>query len=132
MLQSIGLRQLQSREEYLYNIGKEFWTQNCLNMTILGCGSVHRLPIFSFIVTHPTVSKLVHHNFISTLLNDLYGIQTRGGCACAGPYGEVCVYATSMKHIILVMYSFSKFQYKEYIFDLGVMYTCIILKTISK
>ncbi|KAF6022755.1 hypothetical protein EB796_018929 [Bugula neritina] len=85
---SIGLRQLQSREEYLYNIGKEFWTQNCLNMTILGCGSVHRLPIFSFIVTHPTVSKLVHHNFISTLLNDLYGIQTRGGCACAGPYGE--------------------------------------------
>jgi len=36
------------------------------------------------------------------------------------------------KHIILVMYSFSKFQYKEYIFDLGVMYTCIILKTISK
>lgn len=30
----------------------------------------------------------LHHNFISTLLNDLYGIQARGGCACAGPYAQ--------------------------------------------
>jgi selenocysteine lyase/cysteine desulfurase len=22
------------------------------------------------------------------LLNDLFGIQSRGGCACAGPYGQ--------------------------------------------
>ena len=83
------MRQIEDRESYLYNKGKDYWTQNCRHMTLLGCGSVHRLPIFSFIVTHPTVNKLIHHNFISTLLNDLYGIQTRGGCACAGPYGEV-------------------------------------------
>jgi hypothetical protein len=30
----------------------------------------------------------VHHNFIVALLNDLFGIQSRGGCSCAGPYGH--------------------------------------------
>jgi len=31
----------------------------------------------------------VHHNLIVKLLNDLYGIQTRGGCSCAGTYGHI-------------------------------------------
>lgn len=31
---------------------------------------------------------MLHHNFVSVLLNDLYGIQARGGCACAGPYAQ--------------------------------------------
>lgn len=29
----------------------------------------------------------LHYNFVIALLNDLYGIQGRGGCSCAGPYG---------------------------------------------
>ena len=29
---------------------------------------------------------LLHHNFVGVLLNDLFGIQSRSGCACAGPY----------------------------------------------
>jgi hypothetical protein len=29
-----------------------------------------------------------HPKFITTLLNDLFGIQTRAGCSCAGPYGH--------------------------------------------
>ena len=28
----------------------------------------------------------LHNNFVVTLLNDLFGIQARGGCSCAGPY----------------------------------------------
>ncbi|GKV50738.1 hypothetical protein SLEP1_g57436 [Rubroshorea leprosula] len=32
--------------------------------------------------------KPLHGPFVSTLLNDLFGIQARGGCACAGPYGH--------------------------------------------
>ena len=48
-----------------------------------------RLPIFSMIFYHQDSGKLVHHNFVSVLLNDLYGIQARGGCACAGPYAQV-------------------------------------------
>ncbi|KAH7566050.1 hypothetical protein JRO89_XS08G0074200 [Xanthoceras sorbifolium] len=32
--------------------------------------------------------KPLHGAFVATLLNDLFGIQARGGCACAGPYGH--------------------------------------------
>ena len=64
------------------------WNANP-NITILGSSSVHRLPIFSLLVHHWDSGKLLHHNFVSVLLNDLYGIQTRGGCACAGPYAQV-------------------------------------------
>lgn len=30
----------------------------------------------------------VHHNLVTKLLNDRYGIQMRGGCSCAGTYGH--------------------------------------------
>ena len=32
--------------------------------------------------------RYLHHNFVVSLLNDLFGIQARGGCSCAGPYGH--------------------------------------------
>ncbi|KAJ6353830.1 hypothetical protein OIU76_002787 [Salix suchowensis] len=32
--------------------------------------------------------KPLHGPFVAVLLNDLFGIQARGGCACAGPYGH--------------------------------------------
>ena len=31
----------------------------------------------------------VHFNFIVKLLSDKYGVQVRGGCACAGTYGHI-------------------------------------------
>jgi selenocysteine lyase/cysteine desulfurase len=30
----------------------------------------------------------MHHDLIVKMLNDRYGIQTRGGCSCAGTYGH--------------------------------------------
>ncbi|XP_063888776.1 uncharacterized protein LOC135115748 isoform X2 [Scylla paramamosain] len=47
-----------------------------------------RLPMLSFVVRHPPSGLLLHHNFVCAILNDLYGIQARGGCACAGPYAQ--------------------------------------------
>jgi hypothetical protein len=32
--------------------------------------------------------RVLHHNFVVALLDDLFGIQARGGCSCAGPYGH--------------------------------------------
>jgi len=32
--------------------------------------------------------RYLHPKFVTTLLNDLFGIQTRAGCSCAGPYGH--------------------------------------------
>lgn len=42
-------------------------------------GELENLPIFSFLMKYDS-EKMIHHNFVSTLLNDLFGIQTRSGC----------------------------------------------------
>jgi len=34
-------------------------------------------------------SRGIHHNLFVKLLNDKFGIQTRGGCTCAGTYGHI-------------------------------------------
>jgi hypothetical protein len=52
----------------------------------LGSPTLWRLSIISFVVRHG--SQFLHHNFVVALLNDLFGIQARGGCSCAGPYGH--------------------------------------------
>ncbi|KAF4745333.1 hypothetical protein FOZ63_003646, partial [Perkinsus olseni] len=30
----------------------------------------------------------LHYNFVGAVLNDVFGVQGRGGCACAGPYAH--------------------------------------------
>ena len=54
---------------------------------LLGNIKAERLSILSFVIKGPT-GKYLHHNFVVALLNDLFGIQSRGGCSCAGPYGH--------------------------------------------
>lgn len=49
---------------------------------ILGSLDAERLGVVSMIF------KGLHHNFVVALLNDEFGIQVRGGCMCAGPYGH--------------------------------------------
>jgi selenocysteine lyase/cysteine desulfurase len=52
------------------------------NLKILAANQKERLPIISF-----TISGL-HYNLGVKLLNDFFGIQSRGGCSCAGTYGH--------------------------------------------
>ncbi len=56
------------------------------NVFILGNTEVPRLGVVSFQIR--CAGRFLHHNFVVTLLNDLFGIQARGGCSCAGPYGH--------------------------------------------
>jgi selenocysteine lyase/cysteine desulfurase len=49
---------------------------------ILADNIKYRLGIFSFYVDN------VHHNLVTKILNDRFGIQVRGGCSCAGTYGH--------------------------------------------
>jgi len=49
---------------------------------VLGPTDAERLAIVSFNV------EGLHHDFVSALLDHLFGIQSRAGCACAGPYGH--------------------------------------------
>ena len=55
-------------------------------ISILGNPDAPRLSIVSFVVRHR--EGHLHHNYVVALLNDLFGIQARGGCSCAGPYGH--------------------------------------------
>ena len=54
---------------------------------LLGNLDAQRLSIVSFVVRSPS-GRYLHHNYVVALLNDLFGIQSRGGCSCAGPYGH--------------------------------------------
>ena len=58
----------------------------CEQVEILGGTDVARLSIMSLRFKHG--DKDLHYGFVVSLLNDLFGIQTRGGCSCAGPYGH--------------------------------------------
>ncbi len=44
------------------------------------------LPIFSFLIR--SGKRFLHHNFVNVLLNDLFGVQMRSGCMCAGPFSQ--------------------------------------------
>lgn len=45
-----------------------------------------KIGIIAFNIKHK--DRLLHPKFVTQLLNDLFGIQTRAGCSCAGPYGH--------------------------------------------
>ena len=46
-----------------------------------------RIGIVSFNIKEPQ-GRYLHPKFMTALLNDLFGIQSRAGCSCAGPYGH--------------------------------------------
>jgi selenocysteine lyase/cysteine desulfurase len=45
-----------------------------------------KVPIVPFNIRHR--DRVLHPKFVTRLINDLFGIQTRAGCSCAGPYGH--------------------------------------------
>ncbi|EGZ21996.1 hypothetical protein PHYSODRAFT_490733 [Phytophthora sojae] len=69
------------------------------NIILLGRQSsdVDQLPIFSMMVRFG--DRFLHHNFVCALLNDTFGIQARGGCQCAGPFGSRLL-GLSREHIV--------------------------------
>lgn len=57
------------------------------SIEVLGHPEAERLSIVSFVVKRPD-GRYLHHNAVVAMLNDVFGIQSRGGCSCAGPYGH--------------------------------------------
>jgi selenocysteine lyase/cysteine desulfurase len=83
--QAVGAKCIEKLEHGFIQRAAEAWSKN-ENIQILGNPSAKRLSIVSFVIRHG--EKVLHHNFVVALLNDLFGIQARGGCSCAGPYGH--------------------------------------------
>jgi len=82
---AVGEDVIEQRERVFVRRAIEEW-RICPNITILGNLEAHRLSIVSFVIR--CGGQVLHHNFVVALLNDLFGIQARGGCSCAGPYGH--------------------------------------------
>jgi len=83
--QAVGEGLIREREESFIRRAIASWQQNP-DIEILGNRTARRLSIVSFVVRHE--GRYLHHNYVVALLNDLFGIQARGGCSCAGPYGH--------------------------------------------
>jgi len=83
--EAVGSEVIREREESFIRRAIASWSENP-KIEILGNRDADRLSIVSFVVRHD--GRYLHHNFVVALLNDLFGIQSRGGCSCAGPYGH--------------------------------------------
>ncbi|MGM0667587.1 MAG: aminotransferase class V-fold PLP-dependent enzyme [Bacteroidota bacterium] len=79
--EQMGTERIKEREDQI--VRKTFSELRSIRgLKILADKVEDRLPVFSFYI------EGIHYNLVVKLLSDRYGIQTRGGCACAGTYGH--------------------------------------------
>jgi selenocysteine lyase/cysteine desulfurase len=81
----VGAKVIEEREELFIRRAIDRLQRN-KNIFILGNPLAKRLGFLAFHIRFK--NRFLHHNFVVALLNDLFGIQSRGGCSCAGPYGH--------------------------------------------
>jgi len=80
--EQMGVENMQKREEEMLQVIFDRFSK-MKNVLVLEENVKKRLSIISFIV------KGAHYNLIVKILNDRFGVQTRGGCSCAGTYGHM-------------------------------------------
>lgn len=77
----MGVENIHDREnELLQKTFEKF--EKIPHVSILADNTKDRLGVISFYFPE------IHYNLVVKLLNDRYGVQVRGGCACAGTYGH--------------------------------------------
>ena len=79
--EKMGVEKIEAREEEINKVMFDV-LENLPAVKILAPNHKKRLSIFSFYF------EKYHFNLVVKLLNDRFGIQTRGGCSCAGTYGH--------------------------------------------
>ena len=84
--EQVGTGVIEERERRFIDMAVNRFEQHP-NIEMLGnYRAANRIGIFSMLIRHG--DKYLHPKFATSLLNDLFGIQTRAGCVCAGPYGH--------------------------------------------
>lgn len=84
--EAVGEQVIADCEAHYNDMALKGWADNP-QLTLLGVDKAHRLPIYSFLV-HDADGQPIHQQLFTRMLSDYYGIQARGGCACAGPYAH--------------------------------------------
>jgi len=83
--EEMGVENILRREEEILKIILDRFS-GMTTVEILEGNIKKRLGVVSFIV------KGAHYNLIVKILNDRFGVQTRGGCSCAGTYGHLLLH----------------------------------------
>jgi selenocysteine lyase/cysteine desulfurase len=87
--EDVGTEAIQERETDFTRRALGSWTVNP-RLLVLGNPELSRVPIVSFGIRYPLDVQhevgMLHPDFVVALLGDLFGIQARSGCFCAGPY----------------------------------------------
>jgi selenocysteine lyase/cysteine desulfurase/tRNA(Ile)-lysidine synthase TilS/MesJ len=104
LFRNVGLHDINCREHAMAVVARDRWARHPL-LRVLPT-SVGSVPIVAFNILTPmftreelsagsddldafrpaATAKLLHWGFVCAVLNDFFGIQSRGGCLCAGPY----------------------------------------------
>ena len=77
----MNVEKIHKRETEIVDIAFKLF-KSIPKLHILADNIETRLPIISFYIDG------IHYNLVVKILNDMFGIQTRGGCSCAGTYGH--------------------------------------------
>ena len=85
--EQMGTSKIKQREQELLDLVWDEFTQ-IEGVNVLADNVRDRLSIISFYIDD------LHYNLAVKLLNDRFGIQTRGGCSCAGTYGHYLLHVT--------------------------------------
>ncbi len=84
---SVGVETIHAREHELTSRALRRWGR-LPPLEVLGNPDPgRRVGIVGFNLRAPGGAYL-HPKFVTSLLNDLFGVQSRAGCSCAGPYGH--------------------------------------------
>jgi selenocysteine lyase/cysteine desulfurase len=84
---ALGTEAIEVREHELLGRALEVWAEEP-GIRILGNPDpAERIGIVSFNLADGR-GGMLHPRFVTTLLDDLFGIQSRAGCSCAGPYAH--------------------------------------------
>jgi len=108
--EAIGVRNIEAIERGYLDLVMPRLQEHPYIRLLGNTSATDRLPIFSFNISAPSPFSaqagrqqqpnppggslrdlILHYGFVSALLNDLFGVQARGGCACAGPYAQQCL-----------------------------------------
>ena len=77
----MDVAKIHKREDQLLKLAfSEF--SSIPGLHVLADNATERLGVISFYIDS------IHYNLVVSLLSDRFGIQVRGGCACAGTYGH--------------------------------------------
>lgn len=86
--EAIGQQMMDERNEAWRQRALASWNDNPAIEILGNQSAAHILPVFSFRVRDLHHGGYIHQQLITRMLSDVFGVQVRGGCACAGPYAH--------------------------------------------